>query len=183
MAKATGFRVLMGFVAACAASVAVGFTAGCFYAIRMETGYIADFLRAAVSGSKDALGVTFFVGATVAIAAAAIALLSAVFIALPLYLISRRHRHPTLWQHLLAGLGIGVVVSGILLTLQHLFHNFPETEGWFEVAAIIVAGPVATLTFWAVTRPAPVSRNRADDSDAKRQRGVSSGIGGSSPAP
>jgi len=84
-----GLRVFLGLGAAWMSSVVVGFLFGCLYAVRLETGHIADFLKAAASGSKDAIGVSFFVGTTVAIAAAAIALLVTIFIAYPLYLASR----------------------------------------------------------------------------------------------
>jgi hypothetical protein len=147
----------MGFVAAWAASVSVGFVSGCSYAARMDRGHVVDFIKAAVSGNRDALSVAFFVGAAVAVAAAVIALLTALFVAWPLYLTIGKRQQTSLRVYLLAGVFIALLVAGILLALQHLIHDFPAVEYWFEIATIILAGPIATLTFWTITRPSSSS--------------------------
>lgn len=161
MNKPSGLRAFVAFVAAWVASVAVGFVLGCLYAVRMEAGYVDEFLKAAASGSNDALDIFYLVGITVAIAASGIALVAAVFIAWPLYLIFRKRQRLSLRHHLLAGLATAVVVAAILLTLQHLFRDLPGAERWFEVAAILITGPIAALTFWAVTRPAQAGRGQS----------------------
>lgn len=151
------YRTLAGFAAAWGASVAVAFLVGCAFALFMGNDALS-LLRAAAFGNKDALNVFLFVGGTSAIAAGVVAFFAAVFIAWPLHIASRKLQHVTLRLYILAGFGIALAVSGIFLVLQHLIGCFPATGLWLEYVAIIIAGPIATLTFWIVAGPAAVSR-------------------------
>lgn len=153
------FRTLVGFTAAWCASIAVAFLVGCIFALFMGN-KAGQLLNAAVYGNKDAVNVFLFVGGTSAMAAAVIAFLAAIFIAWPLYLASRRLRHVTLNLYVLAGFGMALVVSGVLLAFQHVIRDFPGSGLWFEYVAILIAGPVATLTFWIITKPGQVSHNQ-----------------------
>lgn len=146
-------RTVTGFAAAWGASVAVAFLVGCAFAPFMGNDAL-PLLKAAASGHKDALEIFLFVGGTSAIAAAVVAFLAVVFIAWPLYLASRRLQHVNLRLYILAGFGIALAVSAILLALQYMIRDFPGTGLWLEYVAIIIAGPIATLTFWIVVRPA-----------------------------
>lgn len=159
MTKPYQLRMLAGFVAAWAASVSVAFLAGCVFALFMGNDAI-ELFKAAASGNKDALNIILFVGGTSAMAAGVVAFLATVFIAWPLYFFSRKLHHVTLCLYVLVGVGIALVVSVILLALQHLIRDFPGGGVWFQFAAIIVAGPIATLTFWAIVRPGGTDRNQ-----------------------
>lgn len=109
-----------------------------------------ELLKAAAFGDKDANNILLFVGGTSAIAAAVVAFLAAVFIGLPLFMASKKIQRGTLRLYVIAGFCIALAVSGILLALQQLIHDFPSTDVGFEYIAIFIAGPIATLVFWIV---------------------------------
>jgi hypothetical protein len=153
-------RTVFGFVAAWVSAVGIAFVVGCVVAPFMV--YDAgEFALAALSGDKDAWDIMLFIGGACAIAASVIGVLAGLFIALPLYLASRRLRHPTLRMHLMAGLGISWVVAAILFGLQHLTRDFPGTGLYFPYTAILIAGPIATLVFWLIAKPMKEGPNRS----------------------
>jgi hypothetical protein len=144
------YRFLVGSAAAWEISVAIAFFLGCIAAFFMGHG-AWQFLYDALSGQKDALGVLFFVGGTSAAAAAVVAFLVEAVIGWPLYAVSGKLRNGSPQLYGLAGLIIALAVSGIILALQqNLIIDTPATSFCFPFIAILIAGPIATLTFRTV---------------------------------
>lgn len=144
-------RDLVGFVSAWLVSVFIGFLAGCFYALYLGSEQGADFMHDLITDTSNFAAALFYVGTVVAIAAGVIGLFAEVFIAWPLYLVVRKRGFISLWQHLVAGLAIALIVIALLFTLQYLFHGFPRVEYWFEGLSILVATILSTLAFWYIT--------------------------------
>ena len=97
----------------------------------------------------DLAQVFLFVGASSALAAATVALLAGALIGLPWYLSSSvlRHGSPRLYAR--AGFRVALILAAIL-TATNLFSFL--SMFMLPVAAILIAGPVAALTFRAVVQ-------------------------------
>ena len=146
------YRFLAGSAAAWVISIAIAFFAGCIAALFMGNGAL-HLLIAAISGKKDALQVLFFVGGTSAATAAVVAFLVEAVIGWPLYLVSKKIRNGSPQLYGLAGLIIALAISGIILALQqNLIIDTAANGLGFPFIAILIAGPVASLTFWMVNK-------------------------------
>jgi hypothetical protein len=131
----------------------VAFVAGCLHSIHMESGHVAEFLKGITSGNREALTTFFLVGLVAAIAAALISALAIIFIAWPLYLAARRHRVLSLNAYLFSGLLVSLLVTGILLITQRYLDPLLPSDYKLEVISILIAGPLAAMSFWLVARP------------------------------
>jgi hypothetical protein len=150
-------RALIGFTAAWVASAVVGFGVGCFYGVALlfHDGQGVEFLKAAVSGQKNAFDVFIFFGATSAFAAAAAALAVIVVIGVPLFAAVRKRQRMSAGQCIAAGLAIALAVAVLILGSQFAFGPLIDSEYWYcpEFVGILIAGPAATLLFWSIVRP------------------------------
>jgi hypothetical protein len=142
-----------GFVVAWMASVAVAFLSGCLHSIYMERGHVAEFLEGMGAAKRDALTAFFLVGFVAAMAAALIAALAAVFIAWPMYLAARRYKVCSLFAYLSAGIIISLIVIFIILPAQRYLDTLLPSDYLLEIISILIAGPVAAMSFWLVARP------------------------------
>jgi hypothetical protein len=88
-------------------------------------------------------------------AASAIALLTIIVIAWPLYLFSRQLQLMSRSQYIAAGIAVAGVVAGAVLPI--LLRTFTpvilESVHNLEIAAVLVVGPAAALVFWSIVRP------------------------------
>jgi hypothetical protein len=108
-----------------------------------------DFLKgfdAAELASREILVIIFGMGLLSAYAAGAVTMLVGFLVGLPLYLASRRLRRGNARLYAVVGGMISLLLCAMLLALQDTgFEIFVALR--FPLAAILLAGPVAALTF------------------------------------
>jgi hypothetical protein len=120
-------RVLLGFVAAAFASVTA-----------------VVLVLAAISGGGITVGAVFGFGFFAFLFGIPIALVAILILALPVYLLMRRHWHVRWWNGALTGFLVGTV-AGLLVSGVDLAG----------AATFGLAGLVGGLAFWAIVRERP----------------------------
>lgn len=151
-----GRSVRMGLWVAWVTCMAVGVAASWMYVLvtLVLDGDIGPFLRYAVSDTGNFVVFAVAVTAT-AVCFTVIPALFGIFVLVwPFHLWSERRRRVSRGHYLAGGLGIAVVAGLPYLGLQiGLRMDAPLGIYCGEAVAILVAGPVAMLTFWAIVRP------------------------------
>lgn len=158
------FLVASGYALVSAAGVAflVGFIITLYFLIIVNHTHPGQIFYALSAGNREALGFLIFIGIASMVMAIPIALLVGIFIGLPLYLASRRLRQGGARLYALVGCCISLLVCGILVALTYIrpWHDYVYdhvgvelselVKLWFPLVAILIAGPVAALTFHRV---------------------------------
>jgi hypothetical protein len=135
-----------------AASLVAVITSGCYMLIA-GTGDEPNIIRAASSGSRDAINVLLFVAIPAATIAAVITALASAAVALPIYVRARGAGWTSLRVYALVGLGTALAVVLVVAAGRFWGSFLIDSDFRFAVISMLIGGPVAMAAFWAVARP------------------------------
>lgn len=119
--------------------VTLGFLVAAFAAVAAEI-----VLLASIAGAEVTVESVFGFSVFVFLFGVPVALIAIVILALPAYLLMRRHWHVRWWNAALTGFIVGMV-PGVLL----------GAGTSFEALQVGLAGLVGGLAFWAIVRERP----------------------------
>lgn len=146
-------RIRAGFAASWIASIAAAFVAGCFYSFFMEHGRAIEYSKSIALGDRNAWTVLLVVGGVAAAFASIISAFTLAFIWWPLCRVLQRREITSLAAYVSLGVLISILLVVVTSIIQHFFKSLMPNDYYFESAAILFDGFVASLVFWLVTRP------------------------------
>lgn len=146
-------RELFGFFASWVVSVVIGFFSGCIIVFFWMNANMQYFKGLALA-DKSTLEIMYFVGINSAFAASVVAFVTDVFLALPIYFLSKKYKYHSLSAYLLASFAISIMVCVILFLLERFIYRSSPVSGLlFPFVVIIITCPIAAFTLWVIVRP------------------------------
>ncbi len=146
-------RVILGFVAAWVTSAVVAFAAGCAFGLVLQAGHLSEWFAMALAGSQEAVDSLLLAAIPAAMTGSVVSLVAIICFAIPMYLAACRRQVHSRRGYALGGCAVGLLAFIALAAVEYTFTRNLIEVYLLELAAMLAAGPIASLTFWSIARP------------------------------